>query len=236
MASRSLSPDNKRLVYFVGSEWPFQMWIFDFIDGTRTKVPAGEGCNEVTWSSAGDKLACSDGLNIYVISLDDGSRTLLTPWVREYLDSAHQPAWSPDGKWIAYAYRQLSDHSIHPEDGVYLTKAACLSKPPTCNTRGRGPFFSYSAYPHIAWSPDSRYLVSADASDWSIKLVDLKTNTARLLVRQVRADWDGIAWSPDGKWIAYSYNGNIYLVSPAGGKPTLVKENTGVVAFWLTIP
>ena len=33
------------------------------------------------------------------------------------------------------------------------------------------------------------------------------------------------AWSPDGKWIAFTDRNRIWIVSPEGGEPKLVYEN-----------
>jgi tricorn protease len=115
-----------------------------------------------------------------------------TPGIAE-----RSPAWSPDGRSIAY----FSD-----EAGLYALHIA--------SSTGGGPVRKFRLSPDPAyyyqpvWSPDARYITFYDnrLDRWV-----LDTITARL-TRVDPRDAFGlhssaaheVAWSPDSKWLAYS--------------------------------
>jgi tricorn protease len=101
------------------------------------------------------------------------------------------PAWSPDGRWVAYFSDASGDYElwVTPADGS--AGARRLSE--------IGPGFRYRP----AWSPDSRSLAFSDSTG-ALYLASLESG------RTIRFDVDPlvrpsrIAWSPDSAWIAYS--------------------------------
>ncbi|MGE5801041.1 MAG: TolB family protein [Gemmatimonadota bacterium] len=66
------------------------------------------------------------------------------------------------------------------------------------------------------WGPDGQHIVFTDATDGSIRTLDLKSGAEHLIVPF------GVnpAWSRDGRRIAYSDNHNIFFVpvSPGGAR------------------
>ena len=105
------------------------------------------------------------------------------------------PAWSPDGKSIAYFSDQSGEYALHVRDqsGMGDVRKIDLGKPPT---------FYYSP----VWSPDSGKIAYTDKR-LNVWYVDLAKKTP------VHIDTDTYAgpfnqlspsWSPDNKWIAYS--------------------------------
>ncbi len=131
-----------------------------------------------------------------------------TPGIRE-----RDPAWSPNGKWIAY----FSDASGEYE--IYLRPADGKSEA-TQLTRG-----SRIWYQNLAWSPDSQKLLLSDAAV-NLYYIDIEKKE---LVKVDHGQYEGFTnfitgvWSPDSKWIAYdkaSDNGldSIYLYSLADNK------------------
>ena len=106
------------------------------------------------------------------------------------------PAWSPDGKWIAYFSDESGEYALHlrSQDGLSETMKINL---------GDSPSFYYSP----AWSPDSKKIVYSDKrlNLWYVEIAGGKpvlvdTNT-----------FDGgpgngfnPVWSPDSRWIAYT--------------------------------
>jgi len=101
----------------------------------------------------------------------------------------------------------------------------------------------------IAWimqlSPDGKKVIFASASDKKLWIMPLSGKLGSefpgtpviLNTEDVEVDWGGLAWSGNGKWIAFSESipvekwkeneGNqcMYIVSAEGGKPKKVYEN-----------
>jgi tricorn protease len=108
------------------------------------------------------------------------------------------PAWSPDGKHIAY----WSDRS--GENEVYLQPGDGVSEPKQVSKRRKG--FGYRLY----WSPDSKKLAFIDETN-DISVLDVETGKARVAGNTRWNVGHGgryfgytIAWSPDSKWIAFA--------------------------------
>ena len=104
------------------------------------------------------------------------------------------PAWSPDGKSIAYFSDASGEYQlfIHDQDGIAKPKIVDL---------GPSPSFFYGP----RWSPDSKHILYADKilNLWYIDIDNphpVKVDTQ---------DFEGFGfagnsvWSPDSKWIAY---------------------------------
>src|ERR1700757_897180 len=103
------------------------------------------------------------------------------------------PAWSPDGKWIAYFSDQSGEYALHlrSQDGMGEAKKFDLGNPPS---------FYYSP----TWSPDSKKIAYSDKR-LNLWYLDIETG------KPVHVDtnpYDGTGfgqvWSPDSRWIAYT--------------------------------
>ena len=105
------------------------------------------------------------------------------------------PAWSPDGKSIAYLADESGEYALHIRDqnGMGEVRKIDLSHPPT---------FYYS----LTWSPDSKKIAYTDKR-LNVWYVDLEKKTP------VRVDTDTYAgpfntlnpaWSPDSRWLTYT--------------------------------
>ncbi|MGA2750022.1 MAG: PDZ domain-containing protein [Verrucomicrobiota bacterium] len=105
------------------------------------------------------------------------------------------PAWSPDGKSIAYLSDESGEYALHIRDQSGLGE---VRKIPL----GTSPTFYYSP----RWSPDCKKIAYADKR-LQLWYVDLDKKTP------VRVDTDTYAgpyqsfnpvWSPDSRWLAYT--------------------------------
>jgi tricorn protease len=105
------------------------------------------------------------------------------------------PAWSPDGKWIAYFSDASGEYALHlsPQSGMGEVKKIDLGNPSS---------YFYSP----TWSPDSKKIAFTDKrlNLWYVDIekgapVKVDTNTYENPWRVMDPDW-----SPDSKWIAYT--------------------------------
>jgi len=106
------------------------------------------------------------------------------------------PAWSPDGKWIAYFSDESGEYELHlrAQDGMGEVRKINLGNPAS---------FYYSP----KWSPDSKKIAYSDKR-LNLWYVDVDT------AKPVHVDtnlYDGDpgsgfnpVWSPDSRWIAYT--------------------------------
>jgi tricorn protease len=126
------------------------------------------------------------------------------------------PAWSPDGKWLAYFSDESGENELHIRSmtgGASVVRRIPIEKQP-------------SFYNELVWSPDSRRLAFSDAH-LALWYVDLEKG-ARVLKADAALLSDGTkyfqpVWSPDSNWLAYSkYQPNrqraVFLYSLSGAK------------------
>jgi tricorn protease len=112
------------------------------------------------------------------------------------------PAWSPDGRWIAYFSDKSGEYELYLRDqkGLEAPRAIRLGTP------------SYFYSP--VWSPDSKKVAYIDKHS-HLWYVDIEHPTP---VRVASALSGGLgptdfdpAWSPDSKWITYTNVGDNFL-------------------------
>jgi tricorn protease len=105
------------------------------------------------------------------------------------------PAWSPDGKWVAYFSDESGEYQLFLKnpDGLGEPRKISLGNPP-------------SFYYQPAWSPDSKKIAFTDKrlNLWYLDLAKtepVKVDTDTYDAPQRTLD---PVWSPDSRWIAYS--------------------------------
>jgi tricorn protease len=105
------------------------------------------------------------------------------------------PAWSPNGKWIAYFSDASGEYQLHVRDQRARETVKKL-------TLGDAPSFYYSP----VWSPDSKKIAYSDKrmNLWYIELATGKSKKVDTdLYDQPSRSLDPV-WSPDSQWLAYT--------------------------------
>lgn len=138
-----------------------------------------------------------------------------TPGVME-----RDPAWSPDGKWVAYFSDESGEYALHlrEQNGMGEVKKISLGNPSS---------FFYSP----VWSPDSKKIVFTDKrlNVWYVELekgspVKVDTNPYENPFSVLEP-----SWSPDSKWITYTkqlknHLGAVFVYSLESGKTTQITD------------
>lgn len=105
------------------------------------------------------------------------------------------PAWSPDGKWVAYFSDESDEYQLHvrEQSGQGEVKKFKLEERPTF-------------YYRPAWSPDGKKIAYTDKrlNVWYVDVekgaaTRVDTNTFETPFRVLDP-----AWSPDSRWLAYT--------------------------------
>lgn len=116
-----------------------------------------------------------------------------TPGVAE-----RYPAWSPDGRYIAYWSDKSGEYELTVRDLKDGNKEKKLTQ--------LGPGFRYNLF----WSPDSKKLAYVDQT-MVISICHMATGTIERVDQDFRLFEGGLrgwmpGWSPDSRWLAYARN------------------------------
>jgi dipeptidyl aminopeptidase/acylaminoacyl peptidase len=185
-----------------------------------------------TWSPDGKTIAFISNMsgrnNLWLVSAEGGWPTQLT--ISDQRQTS--PAWSADGKWIAYQ----SDYDGDEQWDVFLVSPKTGQVVNLTNTRE-------IAEMRPRWSPDSRYLAymvkPKTSSVYEIDVYDtLMRETKHVTTGTAKDKFNGgQIWTGDGKSIVYSQeqakgtDSNILMADLATGKSTLLTPHTGEAIY-----
>ncbi len=179
---------------------------------------------DITWSPNGTKIAFSkfrtdlvDSANLWVANAAGEKERMITHEV----GIQYQPAWSPDGKRIAY----IGGHGYGTYELYVVSEDGTERRQLTQNR-------THEFLP--AWSPDGTQIAfSADASgDYEIWVMEANGSHARQLTQSPGLDTRPV-WSPDGTKIAFVTNRSgpleIWTMNPDGTEQHLLEKAQGGV-------
>ena len=217
----TISYDGKAIVF----ERNFAVWSVDVASGKTSEVPISlrgassstvaehrsltTGFQSLVLSPDGKKIAFSAHGDIFAASAKDGgeaTRVTTTPELET------QPAWAPDSRRLAYVSSRAGASHVFVYDfgtraETQLTDGALNDLSPT-------------------WSPDGKS-IAFERGAKEVHVIDVASRRDRTLATGELGfspfpPNHSLAWSPDGRWLAYLSGGegafqNPYVIPIAGG-------------------
>jgi tricorn protease len=143
-------------------------------------------------SPTGARILAEAHGDIFTVPADKGDTRNLT---RTPGSEERDPAWSPDGKSIAYFGDASGEYQLYvrDQDGLQPPKVIDL-----------GPDASFFYAPH--WSPDSKHIAFTDKHlrIWYVDVAGGKPVKVDTGLRGGFGPSIELSWSPDSQWIVYS--------------------------------
>ncbi len=205
------------------------LWVMDLPSEKLTKlsvmVPDDKPATRVEYRNVSDRIGGFDLSpsakravieargELFTVPAEKGDVRNLTntPGARE-----KDPAWSPDGRWIAYLSDKSGEYQVHVigADG----------KTPDRQVTREGATYRYEP----RWSPDSKKLLFSDKTH-RLWWVDVATGRLTEIVHSDYGEIHEYGWSGDSKWVCFSSAtpagfGLVQLYSLDSGKVTNVTD------------
>ena len=163
-------------------DFPWMMPRWEDVTSRMTKI---------SLSPTGKRVLIEARGEIFTVPADKGD-------VRDISHSSgsaeHEPAWSPDGKYISYFSDRSGEYKlvVEAQDGIAPPREIALPHP--------------NHYYTASWSPDSKKLLYTD-TNLNVWVLDIASGQAKTIGRDpwmVPARTLNPVWSPDSKWVAYA--------------------------------
>ena len=238
--SAAWSPDGKQFAFAQGTGiYASSIWIASTSDPEHARrMASGTDLYSLSWSPDGKLLAFVSGNVRFVFGTghlgNDGPSTL---WILNIATGAlHRlssgetldisPVWLPDSRGLLFIsnrdgardiYRMSIDRHGEASDSAQRITTGLSAHTISLSADGRTLAYSqFTNYSHIWAAPLS---ASGEASLAQARQITFGNEVV-----------EGIALSPDGKWLAYdsnrSGNGDIWKISTAGGTPQQLTTNS----------
>jgi tricorn protease len=187
-------------------------------------VKVGDKIQNAAISPTGARAAFEARGEILTVPGEKGDIRNLT---RTTAAAERDPAWSPDGKWIAYFSDESGEYALHLRDqsGLGEVKKINLGNPSS---------FFYSP----TWSPDSKKIAFSDKR-LNLWYVDIEKGAPVKVVTDIYDAWGTSftpSWSPDSKWIAFSkflpnHQRAVFVYSLESSKSTQITDGLSDARF-----
>ena len=180
--------------------------------------------------------------NIWTVGIKGGQPKQLTSFTDP---DTRFPCWSPDGRRVAFIARDTTGKqtgsSEKPGSLVFQVYVVSSDGTGLRQVTSEAHRVDWSA---VAWSPDGRS-IAFFSRDKTLSLIPAEGGDARVVADLRRIDsllvsglgglaFSEVAWSPDGKELAFSFDGRLWRVGAGGGAVTEVRTGlTGVHAIYL---
>ena len=182
--------------------------------------PAGdqivfESGREGIWSEAGAFEASS----LYIMDEDGSNRRRLVPGTHN-----EDPAWSPDGKWIAFARSAEGGD----QGGIFIVR------PDGTKMRRVVHSISRESYHSPTWAPDGKRIAyvatTGSLGNGTINVTQIGEESFYEAMTSFHAYITNLDWSPDGERLVFDVLGEnpttgIYTITPENGTPELLFPN-----------
>ena len=180
------------------AELELEQVVVNVVSDLSAELPRAEDVSRrianMTAAPGGTRVAFEARGELFDVPAEEGFTLNLT---RSSGAFDHSPAWSPDGRLIAYWSDQSGEYEIH------LHGVSSEQSSRQLTSRGKG--YGYGLY----WSPDSSKLSFIDETN-TIYLVDVESGNVTEVASSV---WNlghgsrygyNISWSPDSRWLTFA--------------------------------
>ncbi len=160
----------------------------DGINKRRRQTSVANRISSANLSPKGERAVISARGDIFTVPVEKGGTRNLT---RTSGANDRFPAWSPDGRWIAY----ISDQS--GEDELWIASQDGSAASQQITTGG-----SAQRYPPV-WSPDGKKIAFGDKNG-RVYVVTIATKQQQMIVDAANGQITDYEFSPKGNYVAYT--------------------------------
>jgi Tol biopolymer transport system component/DNA-binding winged helix-turn-helix (wHTH) protein len=205
VVSPTFSPDGTRLAYSVDRGHGYEIVVRQ-MEGAERELPItddGQQNIQAAWSPDGQSIVYYSRKRggIWAVPALGGAPRRITNF-------GSHPAWSTDGKWIAFQSGPVNDMGADAP-GVFLPSVLWLVRPDGSDarqiTKAGNPEGGHGA---PSWSPDGRHIVFVSiVAGMNLFTVDVQSGEVKAIGKPASMYFDPV-YSADGSSIFYGANNN----------------------------